>query len=601
MKVSRDKVQAEDKRLADVEREFVLKAGNEVIAALSPDGKTVVAAGKDHVCFFDVITGQERRYERPNNVKPEFLFRIQAIKFSADSSRIALVGSEGKVQILAVKDGRRIAEFATKSRTLTALAFSPDAQTLLTTSLDAPVYAWEVATGQMVRRFESATYLYSPDNRLLAGATGTLKVFDLYSGRVIRECKAEGTGFGNFAFSPNSKLLAASCSDTTILVWPTSTADTKTGKPLDEKSLLEVLEKGNATDAYLAIGLMIADPERAISFLERRLRSVPKIEAKHVQLLIADLDSDQANRREAATTELAILGTLVEPALRVALSSEKVPLGSQRRIEKLLRDLDEKQTVISAEEVLHLRGIQAAGTDWHEPGPATAGEPCAGGGDKSANAGSGRGAFACGGALILCPMSHGASPLQTRPWRALGRVTRTRVFLRFPQRLSQRQQPSCPCQRSMPIDDGQTLQATLAKSGRPEAIEWTQCIIHKYLAELPRRSSDVFRDGASLQGVVSEGAARICKQAGSGAAGRETKLISPGVIHAQPLASNVIRWHLRLEGLCRGGEMRRHGDGGGRHTECACYFARLTFYKCVARPCSNSAASLMVSVNVGCG
>src|SRR5580693_5168204 len=97
----------------------------------SPDGKPVAAAGKDIVCFFDAITGKERRYAHPTNVKPEFLFRTQSVKFPADGSRIALVGSEGKVRILAVKDGRRIAELATKSRNLTGLAFSPDGQTLL--------------------------------------------------------------------------------------------------------------------------------------------------------------------------------------------------------------------------------------------------------------------------------------------------------------------------------------------------------------------------------------------------------------------------------------------------------------------------------------
>jgi hypothetical protein len=258
-----------------------------------------------------------------------------------------------------VKDGGRIAEFASKSRHLTGLAFSPDGQTLLTTSFNTPVFAWEVATGQMVRRLESGIYLYSPDNRLLARSAETLKIFDLYSGRVIRECKAEGNAFGNFAFSPNSKFLAASCSDTTILVWPTAAAGAKAGKPLDEKHLVQVLEKGDAGEAYEAIGRMIADSERAVSFLDRYLKAVPRLDAKHVQRLIAGLDSDQANQQEAATKELARLGTLVEPALRAALSSKKLPLASQGRIERLLHDLDEKQAAISVEDLLHVRAIQA--------------------------------------------------------------------------------------------------------------------------------------------------------------------------------------------------------------------------------------------------
>src|SRR5262249_19951658 len=86
-----------------------------------------------------------------------------------------------------------------------------------------------------------------------------------------------------FAFSPNSKLLAASCSDTTILVWPASAADARAGKPLDENDLAQVLETGGGPEAYEAIGRLIADPERALPFLERRLRPGPRGEASHVK------------------------------------------------------------------------------------------------------------------------------------------------------------------------------------------------------------------------------------------------------------------------------------------------------------------------------
>ena len=347
-----------DKRKDDIEREFVWKEGEQVSAALSPDGKTVAAAGQDVVCFFDVVNGKERRYRYPTDVKPELFIRIQSLKFSPDGARIVLVGSDSKVRILAVKDGRRMAEFSAKSRRLSGLAFSPDGQTLLTTSFDTPVFAWEVATGQMVRRLEPATYVYSPDNRLLAASAATLKIVDLYSGRVIRECQAEGNTQSNFAFSPNGKLLAATCSDTTIAVWPTSPTDARAGKPLDEKSLAQVLKNGGATEAYEAIGRLIADPERAIAFLDRRLHAVPLIDAKRVERLIADLDGDPSHR-DAALKELAQLGTLVEPALQAAISSEKVPQAAQRRVEKLLHDLDDNQTAISAEDVFHMRSVQA--------------------------------------------------------------------------------------------------------------------------------------------------------------------------------------------------------------------------------------------------
>jgi WD40 repeat protein len=356
---SRERVAAANRRTTAVEREFVWKGGNEVSAALSPDGTTVAVAGKGVICFYDVLTGQERRHDHPTSVKEDFLIRIQSVKFSLDGSRLALVGDGGKVRILSVPDGRRLAEIDTKAHLVTGLAFSPDGQTLLTTSVGAPVHVWEVATGQLVRRLDAATYLFSPDNRLLAASADTLKLFDLYTGRFTRECKAEGLLFGDFAFSPNSKLLAASCSDTTIVVWPTSPTEVKAVKPFDEKSLAGVLEKGSAAEAYAAIDRLIAEPERALAFLKGQLRPVPRVDAKLVEGLIADLDSIQAKLREAAAKELAGLGPLAEPALRAALSSEKVPAGAKKRIDPLLRELDGKLTVLSAEDVFHLRAIQA--------------------------------------------------------------------------------------------------------------------------------------------------------------------------------------------------------------------------------------------------
>ena len=345
----------------EVVREFAWKDGDRASAALSPDGRTVAAAGKNVVCFFDVATGAVRRYQHPTDVDPEAVFQTQSVKFSADGSRIALVGNRDTVRIVSVKDGQRLAQVALKSRGwsgVSGLAFSPDGQTLLTTSLGDGAVAWEVATGQMIRRLDPATYVFSPDNRVLAADSRTLKVFDLYSGRFTRECRTAGNGLGNFVFSPDSQLLAVSCADTTVVVWPTSPTEPQ---PLtfNEKDHARVLEAGSATDAYEVIGRMIADPDRALPFMERRLHAAVPPDAGRVQRLIDGLGSEQSEQRELAQSGLTELGPLVEPALRAALASEQVPEGAQKRIEQLLQALDEKRGAGSAEDVFHIRAVQA--------------------------------------------------------------------------------------------------------------------------------------------------------------------------------------------------------------------------------------------------
>jgi hypothetical protein len=58
--------------------------------------------------------------------------------------------------------------------------------------------------------------------------------------------------------------------------------------------------------------------------------------------LIADLDSEEFSKREAASCELAKLGESAEPALRTALS-RKPSLEMRKRFESLLHELEYKQ------------------------------------------------------------------------------------------------------------------------------------------------------------------------------------------------------------------------------------------------------------------
>jgi len=102
---------------------------------------------------------------------------------------------------------------------------------------------------------------------------------------------------------------------------------------------------------------MLLDPDRAIEFLERRVQP-STIDSKHIERLIADFSSDQANSMEAATRELTRIGPLVESALRTAQISNNLPAATQKRVETLLLDLDQKNRVIASDESFHVRAVQ---------------------------------------------------------------------------------------------------------------------------------------------------------------------------------------------------------------------------------------------------
>jgi HEAT repeat protein len=112
---------------------------------------------------------------------------------------------------------------------------------------------------------------------------------------------------------------------------------------------------GEAPKAYRAIWTLGASLKQATPFLSDRLKPTEEVDAKFVQRLLADLDSNQFETREKAGKELAKLGERIAPDLQKAL--DKNPSEEMRRRLKELLDLP--TPVPSGETLRTLRAIQA--------------------------------------------------------------------------------------------------------------------------------------------------------------------------------------------------------------------------------------------------
>jgi WD40 repeat protein len=343
-------------------REYIWKEGGEVSAALSPDGRTVAAAGSKAVYFIEVASGKERRLEFGTQ-KRDLPFSTTSLKFSPDGSKVVLIGNGGTLRILSVKNGELLAEIAENAaQPITGVAFSPDGKTLLTCQFPNSLSVWEVFTGEQVRKESGAGFLLSPDNRLLAVLRQDgIGLYDLFSGKLFRQCKGQVGFVGNLTFSPDGRLLATGCDDTTVLIWDATTPEKReTPQPLDEGSLTQMwrdLEEGKAPKAYEAIGRLIEDSERTLPYLQKQLQTVRPADAAYLERLIAELDSDQFENRESASGELLKLGMIAEPRMRAALA--KGPsLEMRKRLLDLLRNVEEKRKELSPEERSHIRAVQ---------------------------------------------------------------------------------------------------------------------------------------------------------------------------------------------------------------------------------------------------
>jgi hypothetical protein len=148
----------------------------------------------------------------------------------------------------------------------------------------------------------------------------------------------------HLAFSPDGNLLASCSFDAPVFIWDVGSLYGKEKRkgPFTENDRTDLWEKLASPDvavAFETIRRLLASPDEAVTILGGGLRAEPKLDAKDVQQLLSNLDSNSFEEREKATEKLTRVADAVEPLLRKTLekaSSAEVKL----RVERILENLD---------------------------------------------------------------------------------------------------------------------------------------------------------------------------------------------------------------------------------------------------------------------
>jgi hypothetical protein len=112
---------------------------------------------------------------------------------------------------------------------------------------------------------------------------------------------------------------------------------------------------GEPAQAYRAAWELIDDPKAASEFLRKKLAPVHfEVDERCLRALLADLDSDDFDKRESASRSLAAMGAAVEGRLRRALADTK-SAEVQRRLRALLDRLKREPTL---EDFRRMRAVQ---------------------------------------------------------------------------------------------------------------------------------------------------------------------------------------------------------------------------------------------------
>jgi WD40 repeat protein len=329
--------------------------------AFAPDGKTLASAhSRGEVRLWEVAT-RRQVLQLPQEGS------VRVVVFAPDGNTLASSGDKGVIQLWDLRSGRERNRCRGDGWCILALAFAPDGRALASETRSGEVCVWEAATGQERCRLAGCPkgiggVAFAPDRRLLACACrdGTARVWDCWSGREVRCLRGHIGPLTAVAFSPDGRSLLTGGKDTTALVWDVSDLRPE---PVGRKDLSVEQLDGVWRDLSGADGRRAFEGQRrllqagdgAVAYLAKQVRPVPPVDAAQFARLLADLENERFETREAATRELEALDERVGEAVRKALAGRPGP-EARRRLEQV-RDRIGRQD-LTPEAVRGLRAVE---------------------------------------------------------------------------------------------------------------------------------------------------------------------------------------------------------------------------------------------------
>lgn len=206
--------------------------------AWSPTQPQVASASEDGTLkLWDPGTGRLLR-----TLGDGSLGAYDAVAFSHNGEIVAGAGYDGIIRLWRTSTGTLSSTLKGHSRYVSDLAFSPDGQWLASTSYDNTLRLWNLTFSQRLFLWQvvnaQATHsltnihggwvcgvAFSPDSRQVAtvGEDGTVQVWQVDQGQLLKTLKGHEGTTQAVAFSPNGQWIASSGKDNTVRIWQANT------------------------------------------------------------------------------------------------------------------------------------------------------------------------------------------------------------------------------------------------------------------------------------------------------------------------------------------------------------------------------------------
>lgn len=245
---------------------------------------------------------------------------VPAVAFSPDGKSLAIAVFANAARLLDGGTGRVVRTFA-HPKEVRGVAFSPDGRLLATACWDKLVRVWDVAGGTEKRacaghKDRIFAVEFSPDGKLLLSVGGDdgAKLWDAATGAEMYTFKHYYMPRARFA--PDGRWVITGSYDGTTRLWNVRTGEAR------------VRFSGTGGVHQLAFSqaartLAVCGFGRDISLFDLTLREPDDAERQRIRALLARLDDDSYDVREATSKELTALGFAAEGELRRAATEAK--------------------------------------------------------------------------------------------------------------------------------------------------------------------------------------------------------------------------------------------------------------------------------------
>jgi WD40 repeat protein len=253
------------------------------------------------------------------------------------------------LQILLRPDGDQLSGVGVNfdARAVRGLYFSPQGRHLAVAFANS-IFVFDLATGREEKCFAGQRILahtaaFNRTGTLLAAGTrdGTVRLWDVKTGKLIGDVPGHGGAVTTLAFSPDGTRLASGSADTTVLIWDVAELTRLASAPESLADLETLWQQLGDADPGVARKAMtaLAQHAGAVAFMQAHLQTVPPADAKTLAALIDDLDHPQFARRDAAMVDLVKLAGHARSALEARLKT-KPSLEMRKRLIAILERLD---------------------------------------------------------------------------------------------------------------------------------------------------------------------------------------------------------------------------------------------------------------------